>query len=195
MSRILPLVILFLPWLIAGYLIPNFWKERYDPLHDAIRSGDLRNAQTMIEMREFGNLNGNGGYSALQSAITHAFGNRDRSHDSWNDVVFSLLSVGADPNELSFIGRPLHGAAFRNNVDIIEALIKYGAVIDGRECREGLTALMYASKVGNTDSVKVLLELGADYSIKSKSGQAALDLSKNDEIRELILEKMKNTNL
>jgi hypothetical protein len=50
-----------------------------------------------------------------------------------------------------------------------------------------MTALMYASKEGNLEVVKTLLENGADYKIKSDEEKTALDLSKDREFYEAFL--------
>jgi len=45
---------------------------------------------------------------------------------------------------------------------------------------------MIASANGHTDVVKVLLDKGADTSLKNESGKSATEVAANDEIRNLI---------
>lgn len=49
-----------------------------------------------------------------------------------------------------------------------------------------MTALMFAAKSGNTDVVKILLEMGADATLVDTQGKSAKDLTNNGEIAKLI---------
>ncbi len=49
-------------------------------------------------------------------------------------------------------------------------------------CRHGNTALMNAVLGENTDIVRILLQYGADFAIKNRYGETALDLCKNNQI-------------
>ena len=53
-------------------------------------------------------------------------------------------------------------------------LIEYGANLNSQN-KDGLTALMLASESGRYNTAKMLLDNGADTSIKDKSGENVLD--------------------
>ena len=84
----------------------------------------------------------------------------------------------------------------KGRTDIAECLRKKGADINTRDYN-GWTPLMYASKYGYIDVVKYLIKNikhKADVNIENKEGETALDLAKNEEIKELLTEAMKNNN-
>eukprot|EP00752_Nemacystus_decipiens_P005269 g4779.t1 len=78
---------------------------------------------------------------------------------------------------MSYNGRrPLHLAATRNHVQVVEVLLGAGADVDCRDKRGG-TPLFYAAKEDNAESVIALLKAGASPDIKNSSGYAALHMA------------------
>ncbi len=78
-------------------------------------------------------------------------------------------SVGAQDSE----GRtPLHWAAYACQMDLVDALVGFGAETDTPD-NAGRTALMYACYSGSEESVKMLLDQGADADVKDKEGKSA----------------------
>ena len=51
----------------------------------------------------------------------------------------------------------------------------------------GWSALIWASKEGRVENVKILLEAGADPGLKDKMGKTALDWAKEKENQELVV--------
>jgi ankyrin repeat protein len=99
------------------------------------------------------------------------------------------LDSGANPNSLGLVGgggTPLHAAASNNNVELIGYLLKHGALINRKGCKDGKTALMVAAESERKEAVSVLLQLGADKSLKDKDGNEALKLSKDMSIRNIL---------
>jgi uncharacterized protein len=70
---------------------------------------------------------------------------------------------------------PLDWAVLSNHADGVKALIAGGAKVNVVDAF-GYTPLLYAATVdfGNADTVKPLLQAGADPSIKSKDGKTAI---------------------
>ena len=56
----------------------------------------------------------------------------------------------------------------------IEALIAQGADVNGRDRRGGVTPLMYAAALGSLDTMRLLLDKGADINARSAVGATAL---------------------
>ena len=114
----------------------------------------------------------------------------------FDDVVRRLLDAGVDVNahagnELT----PLMWAAGHDEgvgaaaVDrVVDVLLTHGAALDATDNR-GRTALMIAAALGDGSTVALLLQRGADRTLKDKDGKTALDLAANDEVRERLKAK------
>lgn len=92
-------------------------------------------------------------------------------------------------------------AAYADNPKIVEQLLSSGADIN-KQNNDGYTALMVAAfsdgrslmighdgrliSVGCVDTIRLLLEKGADVNAKSNDGETALDLTKTEEIKQLL---------
>jgi ankyrin repeat protein len=109
------------------------------------------------------------------------------------EVVRLLLARGADVNAVSSAKSPgvkngpialasftaLTLAAAYGGPDTIKALLDHGAKVDAQDLR-GMTPLMLAISTDRADArvVRLLLEKGADRSIKSASNETAIDWAK-----------------
>jgi ankyrin repeat protein len=69
-------------------------------------------------------------------------------------------------------------------------LIKKGANINAKNRRRE-TALIYAVRNDSKESVKILLEKGANPNIKTDYGKTAMDMSSEPEIEKLISNAIK----
>ena len=90
-------------------------------------------------------------------------------------VVKALIKGGAhvderDPDQMT----ALDWAVLANRAPVVKELIAAGAEVNAVD-KFGYTPLLYAATVdfGNADTIKPLLEAGADPSIKSKDGKTA----------------------
>jgi len=92
------------------------------------------------------------------------------------EVVSRLLQAGADVNQTDKGGySSLMLAASNNHPEIIELLIAAGANTNQVETTKGWTALIWASKLGHTESVQHLLMHPVDQEMKDFDGKRALD--------------------
>ena len=80
---------------------------------------------------------------------------------------------------------PLHYACERSNFPIVEYIISKGANIGLRD-NEGRTPLYDASYYGRPDILKYLISKRADKRIPDNDGYTPFDISKNDEIRQIL---------
>ncbi len=90
------------------------------------------------------------------------------------DVCQTLLERNADVNKPGWT--PLHYAATGGNVDIMKMLLDHYAYIDASS-PNGSTPLMMAAMYGSSSAVKLLLEAGADSTLKNDLGLTALDFA------------------
>lgn len=111
--------------------------------------------------------------------------------EEYIDIVEMLLIHGANVNARNNKGvTPLHIAVLFGAVKIAEMLIKYGAYVNARD-DEGNTPLHYTTYIARAhrlpfdyvvnlpcaDVVKLLLENGADPTLRNSRGISALDLA------------------
>jgi len=97
-----------------------------------------------------------------------------------NDALRALIAAGADVNtQKSGSLSPLMAAALMGNVETVRALIANGANVNARLVSNE-TALFHGAKytgAGNLEIVKMLVEAGADVSIKNDSGKYAHEIA------------------
>ena len=91
-------------------------------------------------------------------------------------LVRKLVDRGADVNKTGWT--PLHYAATSGHLAIIEILLEQHAYIDA-ESPNKTTPLMMAAHYGTPQAVKLLLEAGADPSLRNDLGLTALDFATN----------------
>src|SRR3954471_13487391 len=87
----------------------------------------------------------------------------------WNDAeaVSLLLRAGANAKAVNRYGAtPLSEAVVSGNAAMIEALLNAGASPKTLTSENGETVLMTASRAGNVDAVRLLLDRGADVNAK-----------------------------
>ena len=86
-----------------------------------------------------------------------------------NDKLIKLLSeLDIDSSDI-YLRTPLIWAAFYNNTELLDWLIKNGANIDHQD-RNGYSALHFAGQQNSFDSAKLLLDNGANINLKDKHG-------------------------
>jgi TPR repeat protein len=92
-------------------------------------------------------------------------------------AVIGAVLAGADVNARSADGyTPLMYAVTKGNPEVVREVLSGGADINAQSAT-GWTALMFAAK-NSPDSVSLLLEKGADKSLKNSVGQSAYDIAK-----------------
>ncbi len=91
-------------------------------------------------------------------------------------IVQQLVEKGADINKPGWA--PLHYAASSGHLETMVFLLENSAYIDA-ESPNGTTPLMMAAQYGSTAAVKLLIDEGADPTIKNQQGLSALDFATN----------------
>ena len=90
------------------------------------------------------------------------------------DLVRKLIARGADVNKTGWT--PLHYAATGGHLAIMEVLLEHHAYIDA-ESPNKTTPLMMAAHYGSVPSVKLLLEAGADPTLRNQLGLSAVEFA------------------
>lgn len=149
-----------------------------------VRAGNHKQvAELIIKEKTIINAKEDGGSSFLHWA----------AHNGHSSIVKLLLESGADATQVTNKGNtPLHVAASKGYKEIVEILLQHVSrdklkdFIDAKTTVGGTTPLHITAKNGSLDVVKSLLKHGVTYCIKNKEGKTPLDLSKDQNISNLL---------
>ena len=94
------------------------------------------------------------------------------------EICQQLIAADEDVNKPGWA--PLHYAASQTRLDVIQLLLDNNAYIDA-ESPNGTTPLMMAAQYGTPEAVKLLLEAGADPTLKNALGLTAFDFAQRAE--------------
>ena len=101
----------------------------------------------------------------------------------WGEVkhVLFCLENGADIHQANEDGdTPLHYASHDGKTDICQLLLERGADVNHAGYR-GYTPLHFAAKNGYLGICKLLMKHGADQTLKSRDGETALDIAREED--------------
>lgn len=135
----------------------------------AATKGHLENVKGLLENKADANLTGFSGATALHEAagrgdvaIVTALLPHQKNLDQLNDEGKSALS------QASFFGHP----------GVFEELAKAGASLNIRHKKSRFTPLHFAVLRGHLPAVKMLVELGADQTLKNSNGEWPISLAR-----------------
>jgi len=84
-----------------------------------------------------------------------------------------LISLGADVlvrDNNNYLPFHLHLAVYKEDVEVMEQLLSAGISVDNNEVEAGISPLHIAAAYGKIDMAKLLIQKGADVSIRAKDG-------------------------
>lgn len=160
------------------------------PLMSAVTGNRLEIAEFLIARGADVQAKAKGGGTALTISV----------QQSPPPITEALLNAGADPNVLGIADRqrgnqrllaPIHLAAMKDDVLLIQALVKHGAKVDLPDSPQKLTALMITLP-DHLSALRALLANGADVNHADTQGQTALLMAVNlyqTEAIDLLLKK------
>jgi len=144
--------------------------------------------------------------SLFLNYVEPAFVNRVAAIDGFNamfasveanrpECIKALHEYGINVNEQytardnTILGgaTPLHLAAYYGRVEAANALLQCGANINALDLLNGQTALIVAVMQGNAPIISMLRSAGADLTIQDLSGNTAASYSRDNAIRELLV--------
>jgi ankyrin repeat protein len=187
----------------AAYLLVGLWFSvaqagSYEDWFAAVKRDDPRMIQSLLQRGFDPNALDPGGqhalYLALQDGslkVADALIAWPKTNVEWRtakdesplmmaalkgqtDLVRKLLARGADVNKTGWTA--LHYAATSGHVAIIQMLMDEHAYIDA-ESPNKTTPLMMAAHYGTPQAVKLLLEAGADATLRNELGLSAIDFA------------------
>jgi ankyrin repeat protein len=95
--------------------------------------------------------------------------------------VREALKAKPDPDTRdSFGGTALHGAMFRDSIEITELLIDYGCDVNAIGPANGYTPLHDAVWANNVAGARLLIERGARLDIRAKDGLTPLEKAEKE---------------
>jgi ankyrin repeat protein len=158
------------PQEIAALLSRGFDPDTRDPqgntgLFLALRDGSLKAAKALVDWPK---TNVETRTAQDESPLMMA------ALKGQTELVRKLIERNADVNKTGWT--PLHYAATNGHLAIIELLLENHAYIDA-ESPNGTTPLMMAAHYGTPAAVKLLLDAGADPSLKNQLGLSAADFA------------------
>lgn len=91
-------------------------------------------------------------------------------------LVKALIDKGAEVNKKGWT--PLHYAASIGDDEIVKILLEASAYIDAAS-PNGTTPLMMAARAGHGSTINLLIDQGADPTLKNQIGMSAVDFAKH----------------
>jgi uncharacterized protein len=142
-------------------------------LYGAIISGKTQPALDLINQGADVNYQSATGFGHWKSVLTVAIEKQNLS------LVKALLEAGANPNgNLNIkLEPPLTYAISVNNALIVALLIKYKVDVNGLYNLDPTTFLMAAAYPDKEEISKLLIEAGADESVRNKKGETARQIT------------------
>lgn len=158
-DTIIYLIILLVLFLFSGSTTCQAANDT-NTLANAIKKGDLAKVQLLVEGGA--DVNATKSYALVSDVSMLAIACNKGQYE----VAKYLIESGADVNN----GTPVYWAALSNHPEIVKLLIEKGANVN-KSCGS-LYPLMGAIK--NTESVRILLEAGANPNLEDCFGHTAL---------------------
>lgn len=170
MKNILLIISIFLSFSVASA------QEKAKSIFDIARSGTVTEVKDLMKQDpDIINKTNENGFSPLILACYR--GNVE--------VADFLMDKVKDINYNSSMGTALMAVVYKGDLKLTQKLLDHKSYINTMDS-QGTTPLIFASKLGNTEMVKLLLKYNADKNIKDKQGNTAFEYAVLSKKLELI---------
>lgn len=137
-------------------------------IFEYVQRGLILEIQNLLDIGFDPNIQDSRGWSPLMLA----------SAEGQKDIVKLLLEHGSNPNLTNYLGRSaLMFASKYGYTEIVETLLKHGALPNQSPEFKHNPPLLAAAEAGHLETVKLLVEYGADICQKGINESTALDIS------------------
>jgi ankyrin repeat protein len=143
-------------------------------LMEAVKSNDVARVKELVQKGvNVNTLDMNGDAPLIQAA-----------YEGYTEIVKLLLEAGADVSAIDpgMKATALHAAAYAGRTGAAQLLIAYQIEIDKQGPYNGYTALHDAIWQNHVETAKVIIEAGANLSLKSHAGQTPLDFARSQKM-------------
>jgi ankyrin repeat protein len=120
-------------------------------LHKAVQDG--RFIGTRLLLLSGANVDAVDGYGGTPLSLAIAEGN--------GPMIKALVAAGANPNAVAKNGLTMLMLAARSSASAVGALLDAGADVNARDPVAGETALVWARRAGNAETIQMLIRAGA----------------------------------
>lgn len=97
--------------------------------------------------------------------------------------IRQFLNAGANVNRNEHGYTPLHHAATIGRLNVVQELLRHRPNLNVRSEVDEMTPLQYAVYEGHPNVARALVAAGANLSIRNRNGQTALDMARNNVMR------------
>ncbi|MFT4847537.1 MAG: hypothetical protein ACI83B_000056 [Sediminicola sp.] len=173
---------------LALYMARELTQEQVSKRYPKSSNGDKINIQQEITL---GNVEAVKTFLSKGNAIDSLYGKgttllftaikKDRTHK----IAKYLLENGANPNLVTDDLTPLMYAVAYQNPAMVKELIVYNADVNFISEKKQ-SAIVFAIKGRNAETLQLLMDSGADPSINLKDDYSAIDLAKEENIKEIL---------
>jgi ankyrin repeat protein len=138
-------------------------------LHSAVENDDLTAVRLFLLVGA--DANAVDGFGKTPVALAAMNGN--------GPILDALVKAGGNPNGSSANGLTMLMLAARASTAATRALVDGGAVVNARDPNTAETALMWATKARNAETVRVLIRAGADLNVRDNERRTALVIARS----------------
>ncbi|WP_169734631.1 ankyrin repeat domain-containing protein [Maribacter antarcticus] len=170
------------------YMARELTEEQLSKRYTKVSNGDTLDIQQEIAL---GNVEAVKTFLSKGNAIDSLYGKgttllftaikKDRTHK----VATYLLENGANPNVVTDALTPLMYAVAYQNHTMVKELIAYKADVNFISA-EKQSAIVFAIKGRDPEALQLLVDNGANPSLKLKGDYSAIDLAKKENIKEIL---------
>ncbi|KAM7380456.1 hypothetical protein PAMP_003749 [Pampus punctatissimus] len=177
----------------------------WSPIHDAAFNGHVLTLQRLIAQVNHSTVDGQSPLSEacarghvtcvsllLQHGATPLGTNQSNSpiHTAaakgHPECIETLVQYGADVDQyIDQSGSPLHAACSNQHLNSVRKLLQLGASVNSSV--SGVSPLHIAARLSSPEMVSVLLDNGANHSLKNLEGKQPLDLAPPNSLTEKLL--------